>query len=338
MTKSVLFGASEPTAYDGSMELPDGDAIFPGTILSVQFDDLSAVPTNGQVLHNRAWRQFAKLTGRDASDEADCHPTFVIGSNAASDKLKLELTPKGGLYGSPSHSSGDANTRAYVNAPAAIKQYILDNTVQGGTDPVDTAQAWNAASNHAMLHVVWLTMNRAGRTDSGKVGNTVNFLRITNMISMTEAAITPNFAVTGTENTGMTGTSTSRVGNFADPALPTVIDTPQMRYAATRGWNGAEPANPAAFDCVCGFGVLPGQSASGLQQAAPSWAIYRWDIIDGALACPYGNAKAFRGLGAIDFRHTISDLYEPRNQLAAARRRAFAPGGQFYDDTLPSPL
>jgi hypothetical protein len=339
VTKSILFGASEPTAYDGSMLLPPGDAIFPGTIMSVQFDDLSAVPTNGQTIYNRAWRQFAKLSGRDESDEADCHGTFVYGSNAASDKLKLELTPKGGLYGSPSHSTGDANTRAYVSASTAVKQYILDNTLLGGSNATDTAQAWNVEANHAIGHLVWLKMNRAGRTDSGKTGQNVIFYKLGGTSSsMTQAISTPAYPITGTENTGMTGTSATLVGTFYDPPLPTVVDVPNMRYAASRGWFSSKPATPADFDCICGFGPLPGQNAGGFQQSAPSFALYRWDIIDLRHAVPYGEAKAFRGIGNIDYRHTLSDLYEPRNVLTAAKRRAFALGGQFYGDTLPTPL
>lgn len=338
MAKSILFGASKPTAFDGSMILPDGDCIFPGTIASFQFDDLAAPPANGQVIRNRAWRQFAALTGRDASDEAECHGTFVIGSDAAADRLKLAITPKGGLYGSPSLTLGGSNTHAYINAGDAVKQYILDHTLLAGASATDTAQPWNVPENHAILHLVWVAMGRAGRTDSGKTGQNVTFCKISNMIGMTEAATSPSYPILGVENSGKSTTISSLVGNLSYPALPMAVGVPQMRYAATRGWFSSKPASVAAFDCICGFGPLPGQSAGGFQQSAPSLAIYRWDIIDGALACPYGDAKAFRGIGGTDYRHTISDLFEPRNQLMAAKARAFSPGGQFYGDVLPSAL
>lgn len=339
MTKATLFGASNPTAYDGSIILPGGDAVFPGTIWSYQpahaaYGHGGVAPTNGATAKNAAWREAAAVMGLTSADEASLHGAWTFGSDTATSRLVVETTPLGGVHGIVSQTLGTANTHAYVSLPDAIKTYILNNTVVAGASATDTGQAWNNSANHRFGHVVWLKETRVPRTDSGKVGPTVVFLSIPNMITMTQAAVTPNWPVSGVENTGATTTTTSAIGSTAYPALPMVIDTPQMRWGASRGWNSSEPANAAAMQAICGFGCMPGQLAGGFQQSAMSHVLYRWDVIDLSLAMPYGNARAFRNIGGTDFSHTLGDIFGVRNAVRGAFNRAFALGGQFYGDTL----
>lgn len=341
MTRSINFGASNPDAYDGSMLLPGADAITPGTIFSYQpghavYGHGVVAPINGAVAKNAAWREAAAALGLTAANENDLHGVFTIGSDTAGDRFKLEMTPKGGLHGIIGHASGSANTHAYASIPDAIKTYILNNTVVGGSNATDTGQPWNNANNHRFGHVVWLKKTREPRSDAGKVGTNVQFLSIPNTISASHAATTPNWPVIGVEDTGFATTSTALIGSTAYPALPMILGTPQMRWGASRGWNATEPANAAAMQAICGFGPMPGQSASGFLQSAMSHVLYRWDIIDLSLASPYGTAVAFRGIGGSDFSNTLGDMFEVRNSLASAFMRAFLPGGQFYGDTVPT--
>lgn len=339
MTKATLFGASNPTAYDGSMILPGGDAILPGTIWSYQpghaaYGTGGVAPTNGATAKNAAWREAALAMGLTSADESTLHGAWTFGSDTASSRLVVETTPLGGVHGIVSQTLGTANTHAFVSVPDAIKTYILNNTVVGGSSATDTGQPWNTSANHRFGHVVWLKETRVPRSDSGKVGANVAFLSIPNMVTMTQAAVTPNWPVSGVENTGFSTTTTTAIGATAYPALPMVLDTPQTRWAASRGWNATEPANAAAMQAICGFGPMPGQTASGFLQSAMSYVLYRWDIIDLSLAMPYGNARAFRGIAGTDFSHTLGDIFGVRNALHGAFSRAFAPGGQFYGDTI----
>lgn len=338
-TKAKLFGASTPTGYDGSIILPGGDAIFPGTIFSYQpahpvYGTLGVAPTNGAAAKNAAWREAAVALGLTSGDEASLHTTWTFGSDTGSDRFKVEVTSKGAVHGIVSHTLGNQNTHAYVSLPDAIKTYILNNTVVGGSSATDTAQAWNNAANHRFGHLVWLKETRAPRTDSGKTGQNIAFMSIASLVTFTQAATTPIWPTIAIENTGISTTTTSLQGAASYPPLPMVVDTPNMRWAATRGWGVTEPANAAAMSAICGFGPMPSQVAGGFQQSAMSYVLYRWDVIDLSLAWPYGSAKAFRGITGTDFSQSLGDIFEVRNRLRGACNRAFAPGGQFYNDAI----
>ena len=338
-TKSTLFGASIPTPYDGSIPLPSGDAIFPGTLFSYQpahpvYGTLGVAPVNGAAAKNAAWREAAVAMGLGAGDEASLHSAWVFGADTGADRFKVEVTTKGAVHGIVSQSLGNATTHAYVPIPDAIKTYMLNNSVVGGASGTDLAQPWNSIANHRFGHVVWLKETRVPRTDSGKVGPTVAFLNCAGLISFSQVANAPIWPTSGSENTGLSTTSSLLIGSASYPPLPMALDVPNMRWGTTRGFGVTEPANAAAMIANCGFGPLPGQTAAGFQQSAMSHVLYRWDVIDLSLSWPYETARAFRGIGGTDFSNTISDIFEVRNRLHGAFNRAIAPGGQFYGDAI----
>lgn len=350
MTKAILFGTTEPTAYDGSAAVADDDGIFPGTIFSFRpahpVHGLTAAPTNGQVINNAAWRQFAALTGRDSGDEAECHGSYVLGSDIGATKFKQELTAKGGLHSIVTQSAGStANTHAYVKIPDAVKTYILSNTTLGGSSTTDTGQVWNTTANHRFAMTALIRMTRIYRTDSGKTGNTVIFAAIAQEAdiddvpgigSFSGSANTPSYPVTGTENTGQSTTSATLIGNHSYPVLPMTVDVPTLRWMAMRGWFNSYPSSIADFMGVCGAGHLPGQAGANLLNASMSYVLYGWDIIDLWAANAYPQGHRLSNLGSVDYSHTGGDIYGIRNKMAAWKNRVTAVGGQFYGDTLPT--
>lgn len=349
-TKSILFGASNPTAYDGSVMLPDDDGIFPGTIWSFRpahpVYGLSAAPTDGQVIKNAAWRQFAALTGRDSSDEADCHGTYHLGSDIGGTKWKQELTAKGGLHSIVTQSAGStANTYGYAKIPDAVKTYIRDNSRLGGSSTTDTGQVWNTSVNHRFAMTALITMTRIYRTDSGKTGGGVIFAglvkdadadNVPTLGSMTGLANTPAYPVTGIENTGQSTTSATLIGAHSYPVLPMTVDVPVLRWMAMRGWFNTYPASISEFMGVCGAGHLPGQAGANLLNASMSYVLYGWDIIDTWAQNAYPQGNRLSNLGSVDYSHTGGDIYGIRNKMAAWKNRVTSVGGQFYGDTLPT--
>jgi hypothetical protein len=347
MVKSVLFGASNPDAFDGSMPLYDADGFFPGTIWSYQpgHPVYGGVPTNGGVAKNAAWRNAAKILGLSAASESTLHGTHTLGSDTGADRFKLELTPKGGLHTIISQTLGNNQTHWYATIPAAIRAYIFANSTVGGSSATDTGQVWNTPANHRFAQVAWITMTRAYRTDSGKVGNNLlisaisgagNIAGIPGFGGLGSATNTPAYPITGSEDTGQSTAIGTLIGNSNWPSGVPTVGVPQMKWIATRGWFNAAPVDANAFMGIVGAGALPGQGAAGFQQAAMSYVLYRYDIIDLWHDNLYPYGQAFRGITGTDYSHLYGDIFGVRDQLRAAMNRAFAPGGAHYGDTLPT--
>lgn len=345
MIKSTMLGVSSPTGYDGTILLPEGEAIFPGTIFSYQpahpqYGLKGGLPSNGAVAENAAWRQAAALLGLTDADKGLLDGSWVFGSDSADTRVKLEATSTGCIHGAVSHVNGTANSRKYLKLSDTLKTYILANTVLGGASATDVAQPWNQETAHRFALLMWVTFTKAGRTDAGKVGPTVAIGQMAgagaNAITISESVNTPVWPIIGVENTGFNTTSTVLVSNASYPALPNVVGDHVMRYAANRGWGAAKPAAIANFDVAFGWGPGLLQTASGFLQSGPSYTLHRADVIDLNRAVPYGSAKASRNIGGQDVTHNWADMYEPRNQLHAAKLRAFALGGQFYNDIPPA--
>lgn len=168
-----------PTTGDGSYETYPADAMYTGTILSVQpGHPLYGIAANGgslvngAVIKNAAHRNLARLTGMDpVSQDALLHGTLVVGSAAASNQIKLEMTPKGGLHILMSQANGTVNTYAYFVAPQAAADYVCS-----------AAQAYNAAESaakHRFALVMWIKRTRTYRTDSGLLGNASGHYTVT---------------------------------------------------------------------------------------------------------------------------------------------------------------
>lgn len=347
MAKSVLFGTSNPDDFDGSFPLYDSDGFFPGTLWSYQpgHPVYGGLPTNGGVAKNAAWRNAAKMLNLSASAESTLHGSTTIGTDTAADRFKLELTPKGGLHTIISQTLGSNQTHWYATIPAALRAYIFGNSTVGGASTTDTGQIWNTPINHRFAQVAWILMTRVYRTDSGKTGNSISLAGITGagnvggnptFGALGAASNSPAYPVLGQENTSQTVTIGTLIGNSNWPSGAPTVGVPQMKWIATRGWFNAAPVDANAFMGIIGGGPLPGQTATGFQQSAMSYVLYRYDIIDLWYDNLYPYGQAFRGITGTDYSHLYGDIFDVRDYLRAAKDRAFAPGGVYYNDTVPT--
>lgn len=334
---SRMYTPRRPTTGDGSYEVYPADAMFPGTVWSVQpAHPLYGIAANGgslvngAVIKNAAHRNLARLMGMDpVAQDTLLHGTLVVGSAAASNQIKLELTPKGGLHILMSQANGTINTYAYFQAPQAVADYVCA-----------AAQAYNAAETIAKRRfalVMWIRRTRAYRTDSGLLGNNVAHYHIAKSDFSIGHGSMLGSALTGAPigDAGVT-ISNGWQPNVVSPAgVDPVVGTQTLRVCTVNGWSSSPPAAGAAF-VRAGINT---RSLSSYINACASEVLYRVDLVDlyaGGLEWSYpGPAMASYASRAAGIGQYVDIERFVRDQRIAFDF-AFGPDGDYYADTVPT--
>ncbi|APZ98077.1 hypothetical protein BWQ93_05970 [Sphingopyxis sp. QXT-31] len=338
-----MLGTADTTLYDGSFEIFDAEIIRKSSVFSFiprhPVYGLTAPPSNGSQIQNAAWRNLAELAG--VSEAAARYSTCLMGTDVGPTKMKLELTPSG-LHGITSQTVATNQTYCEIQAPDAGKQYVLDNSLAGVTDP-STAVAGNQEGQHRWGLVYIGKMTRMYRTDSSKVGNTASIVMFGSSSyaqgNMRGDGNIVNYGLVSHENTGMSTISSSLVGNLNDPPTPYAVDVPQLRWMVTRGWNGGKPPAISNFKLGVGFGHAWGQTGANFLNAAQSHEVCEMHVIDLSIFNDYGAARAMQsGLGSTgyDKSHEYGDIFRVRGDVQSAFKRIKAPGGYMYGSTPPT--
>lgn len=351
MSKSTLFGASDPLPGDGTILLPGSDGMFPGTFWSWQpgheVYGIKGDTVDGSfVPENAAWRNLADMAGCTEAEAR--YGKTVEGSDNGPTKMKIEETDSG-VHFIVSQSVDTTNTRIMICAPDAAKQWLLDHSFAGaGVTATDGTNVANQAGCHRIGSKLKFKPTRMYRTDGSKVGNTAIIAGIgnpaggTNTMGVIQGSMnTVNYPISAVENTGyaLTAPATTTIndiGSMFYPAGAPVLDTPQLRWCGARAWHSAKPATIADFEIGVGAGHLFGQTQSGFIAACMSYVLWEYSLTDLSIATGYGDFQGFGNRGSIDRTFDFGDPFQVRNVIMAAFNRSIAAGGEHFGDPVPT--
>ncbi|OHC96394.1 MAG: hypothetical protein A2792_00135 [Sphingomonadales bacterium RIFCSPHIGHO2_01_FULL_65_20] len=349
--KSILFGGARPDLFDGSILLPAIDFEQDGTIWAYQPSHAEfgqeALPVHGGPARNAACRRAARALGLDVSLLGDLHGDWVFGSNAGAGRILMEFTDRDALHMMVTQAGlADHNTYAFARIPARLRQHIYDFSVLGGPDALNPALPQNGDANHRFMMVLTARPTRNYVSTGGFFGqncriaglaNTTTVTSSPHYFSMTGSTTTVNYPVIGNEPVFPSTTSSALIGADNYPALPWTVGVPITRQAIGRGWFSAMPANAAAILGFMGCGHLPGNTSGNVQDAAPSYIVYDWRIIDTMLCEPWGEMHRLGNLVPQDLSHKHGDLFRLRDGHRAAHDFAFGPSGHWAGDSWSDP-
>jgi hypothetical protein len=291
----------------------ESSAFFPGTIWSVQpahpVYGISGVPTNGMTVPNVAWRNFNRLTGRNATtQQTDSYGTFVINGGGGA-KMSITRSNKGGVEILPSQTSADNNTGGFFYAPDPVKQYVLDNSSNGSN-----------SADHEFAMLMWFVGVRAVKTGANQDRQFFGGVLHNSANSM--------FAIIGTA--GTTAGAFSSLPDHGVYSYPSVfpLNTPTLRASSGRSWV-AKPLIANMTVCA-GFGNPPPRAFASDQNYSAGGVFYRADLIDLT-----ASGLTLDDTGLVH----APPLYLDYEQVRLPHRRSldFAVGsrGPFFGDNIP---
>jgi len=296
--------------------------VEPGHSMSTQLGS-GVVPVNNSVIDNLAAGEARRLIVGSASDVT---PTFILGSDVGSAKWKLERTPKGGLHGIVSQTTDTINTIGYVNVPAPIKQYMLNNL---------QTQTLTPTTGHQFAMFAWRMVTRAGIT--GGLGDyTANAIVGSSAGSLFQFGNAVNSAGYG----GGTTSASGNLSTLAPSAQP--LNVHSFRGQMAYSWPASTLPTLAALTGAVGWGPIPSLNYSGYAHFSPSFVLYRFVIVDlTVLGMTYLDAETIEyteWLAATSPAGTVIPAYHiTKNGVSiVVPARVLLRDGRYYNDTIPT--
>jgi hypothetical protein len=266
----------------------------------------AAVPANGAVGFNAAWRNALHLLGGSAADRALVEWAFEITGDGPT-RQQRAMTNRGGLLLLPSQVNALANTGAFFKAPAAIKQRILDRTVVG----LPTLSAGFTEFALALVMRPIRAMNTSNITPS--------FMPLAGIMRPGGNLFSSIYAAGTLAN------------NSAFP--PSAIVAPTLRFVAAGGWTSSKPTLEQ-FDVLVGAGnsAAAGNTNAVYQNKAAGYVAYLADVIDLGAARIDTRQSGLSAPGASTYPLNYKPLI--RDYLRWMEL-AFGAGGMFDGDNVP---
>lgn len=311
----------DPAINAGSLMLLEPGASDTGSIYApTPVLATGAAPTNGQVLYNRAWREFCVLAGISAANAlANAHPSWTIGGGWVTGTTgKMERTPQGSIHGIVSQTVDTTTSSVYLTPPAALATYLYANTAIG-----------SSPKNKIALSL-W---QRTTRVSPG--GSFADALPMSGMYFSSGALVqlTQTLNDAPYADSGGGGTGGTTVGSINATGAET------FRCQDGLGWGGSAPGSAGAINSyLANWGLPQGLQFSSYLHVAQSWVFRRFHLVDlTAAGLTYAQFEAMEQnewLKATAAAGTTVGAYSPGGVLLGTY--ALAQDGRYHGDTVPT--